>query len=902
MHQMGADVAKLLQKNYKMNFYSCTLQSIKSMPIFQVFKNNSRTTNQAIAFCILLIIIIVIFCIFAIKNARENQIDFWKKQLENVTLTLSLQTTQSIDTASIVLKNVVEEVNQSEFKDADDFRNKMASKEMYDLIRERKMGLGQIDVVSIIANNGDNINFSRSYPVKGINLSERDYFNAHKNDANIDIFISQPVRNKGNGNWTFYLSKRINCKEGTFVGLVLVGMSVSYVTQFYEKIAQNMGEGITINLFRDDFTLLARFPPKDNVIGDKFVESAAYRIIHKEKKTNDVIEMNNLRLTTGQVEYRLSAIRLIEKYPLVSVIVAPMSLVLEVWYAVAIKFIIIAIMGVIAILIGMRYFIRSLTLRDQGIAELARLKSLAEEANQTKSKFLATMSHEIRTPLNGILGMAQILLNQKGDDLQKNNHIQTIINSGKSLQTLLNDILDFSKVEAGKIELIESLVNPLELIQETHDLFAELAKSKKIDLTQVWLGPKDQYYLSDPMRLRQMLSNYVNNAIKFTDQGFVRIAAKEMNRDGNQAVLEFAVTDSGMGITDEEQKLLFQSFSQVNLTLKSVQAGSGLGLSIVASLVKLMNGNYGVYSTVGKGSTFWFRIPVQCLEMDDPKKKPDKVNPTPSLVAPVIKLEPCRILLVEDNITNRIVLSSMIQSIGRDVIIDEVENGQLAVDAYINYPDYDIVLMDIQMPVMDGIQASLKIREYEKQQGLKNVPIVAVTAYAFEEDRLNYKNLGMGFLPKPIEYEQLQKILTNWVRIATEELPSPKEAVIINSFMVFNKAGMLERLGGDSRLALSIIASTQQEMPKFIDRLFTLIQEGDWLGVKAITHTLKGLIKQIGGDYMADKIAKMDAQLKSGEYIDENAVRSMEIDYQDLLKEMKRQEFIDSADSNEVNL
>jgi signal transduction histidine kinase/CheY-like chemotaxis protein/HPt (histidine-containing phosphotransfer) domain-containing protein len=602
------------------------------------------------------------------------------------------------------------------------------------------------------------------------------------------------------------------------------------------------------------------------------------------------------------VEHRLSAMRLIEKYPLVSVIVAPMNLVLEVWYAVAFKIIIITMMGVIAILIGMRYFIRSLALRDQGIAELARLKSLAEEANQTKSKFLATMSHEIRTPLNGILGMAQILLNQKGDDLQKNNHIQTIINSGKSLQTLLNDILDFSKVEAGKIELIESLVNPLELIQETHDLFAELAKSKKIELTQVWLGPKDQYYLSDPMRLRQMLSNYVNNAIKFTDQGFVRIAAKEMNRDGNQAVLEFAVTDTGMGLSDEEQKLLFQSFSQVNLTLKSVQTGSGLGLSIVASLVKLMNGNYGVYSTVGKGSTFWFRIPVQCLEMDDPKKKQEQVNPIPTEVVPAIKLEPCRILLVEDNITNRIVLSSMIQSIGRDTIIDEVENGQLAVDAYIKYPDYDIVLMDIQMPVMDGIQASLKIREYEKQQGLKNVPIVAVTAYAFEEDRLNYKNLGMGFLPKPIEYEQLQKILINWVRIATEELPSPKEAVIVNSIMVFNKEGMLERLGGDSRLALRIIASTQQEMPKFIDQLFTLIQEGDWLGVKAITHTLKGLIKQIGGDYMADKITKMDAQLKLGEYINGEEIREIETDYQDLLKEMKRQKFIDSADLNEVNL
>jgi hypothetical protein len=866
------------------------------MPIFRVFKKNSRTTNQAIFFCSWLILAIILFGIIAIKTARDRQISFWKNQLENVTLTLALQSSQSIDTATIVLNNVVEEVYQSGFTDNADFRIKMSTLPMHNMIRDRRIGLGQIDVVSIIASNGDNLNFSRSYPVKGINLAERDYFKAHENDTNLEIHISEPVRNKGNGKWTFYLSKRVNDKQGEFVGLVLVGLSVDFLTEFYEKISKNMGKGITISLFRDDFTLLARYPSLDTAIGNKFVESAANRIINEEKKNQDVIEMNNIRLTTGKVEHRLSAIRRIDKYPLVSVIVAPMDLVLEAWYKIAFQLVMMILIGVIAIIIGMRYFIRSLLLRDQGMEELALLKTQAEQANQTKSKFLATMSHEIRTPLNGILGMAQILLNQKVSDAQKNQHIQTIINSGKSLQTLLNDILDFSKVEAGKVELVESPTSPEEIIKQVHDLYSELAKTKEITLQQVWLGPKNQYYLSDPTRLRQMLSNFVNNAIKFTDEGFVRIGAKEVSREGNQAVIEFAVTDTGMGISDEDQKVLFQSFSQVNLILQSVQAGSGLGLSIVASLVNLMQGKYGVSSTLGKGSTFWFRIPVQCLAMEEPKVYDPQTDETRE-----IKFLPCRILIVEDNLTNRMVLSSMIRSIDSEIIIDEVENGQLAVDAYIENRNYDLVLMDIQLPVMDGIVASRKIREFESQQGLKKVPIVAVTAYAYAEDRSKYLSLGMDFLAKPIEFEMLQKTLKSWLPIKSERIIPVKIQKQSDEIRVFDKESMLQRLGGDRRLALSIIQSTMNEMPKFIDQLYTLIQEGDWVGVKSITHTLKGLIKQVGGDYLADKITQLDYQLKMGEYFDEEVIRTIERDYHHLLQEMMNEEIIRTTDFNQEN-
>jgi CheY-like chemotaxis protein/HPt (histidine-containing phosphotransfer) domain-containing protein len=462
------------------------------------------------------------------------------------------------------------------------------------------------------------------------------------------------------------------------------------------------------------------------------------------------------------------------------------------------------------------------------------------------------------------------------------------------LQTLLNDILDFSKVEAGKVELVESPTSPHELIQEVHDLYSELAKTKQINLQQVWLGPKNQYYLSDPTRLRQMLSNFVNNAIKFTDEGFVRIGAKEISREGNQAILEFAVTDTGMGISDEDQKLLFQSFSQVNLKLQSVQAGSGLGLSIVANLVKLMHGKYGISSTLGKGSTFWFRIPVQCLVMED-----SKIFDAQDDVKRELKFQACRILLVEDNLTNRIVLSSMIGSIDSEIMIDEVENGQLAVDAYIKNRNYDLILMDIQLPVMDGIEASRKIRDYEIQRGLKKVPIIAVTAYAYAEDRSKYLSLGMDFLAKPIEFEQLQKTLMSWLTIKSERVITLKIQEQTNEVQIFDKESMLQRLGGDRRLALSIIQSTMNEMPKFIDQLYTLQQEGDWVGIKSITHTLKGLIKQVGGDYLADKIAQLDYQLKMGEYFDDEVIRTIEKDYYHLLEEMMKEDIIRSTDFNQ---
>ncbi len=862
-------------------------------------KRYSETANDVIWFGLGLILALIIFAVIAIQTARERQIEAWKRQLDNVTLTLALQTSQSIDTALVVLDTIVAEIDVLKIKNNDEFRVKMSSKLIFEKLQDRKAGLSQIDVVSVVANNGDNLNFSRYYPISPINLAERDYFKAHQSDPQLKLFISQPVKNKGNGKWTFYLSRRINDPNGQFLGLVIVGLSVDVLTDFYEKIANNMGPDITVNLFRDDFVLLARYPSKNEAIGTKNTQGAAYKLIYEQQKDSGIVELNTTRLSTGETQLRLSSVRTVWKYPLINVIVVPMDLILESWYKLAFQVSAITLLAIVAILFGVRYFVYSLNIREQGIKELQELKTAAEDANKTKSKFLAIMSHEIRTPLNGILGMAQFLLHQAVSEVDKNKYLNTIISSGKSLQTLLNDILDFSKVEAGKVELLESPISPLTLLKETELLFAELAKSKGLHLHYLWLGPNKQFYLADPLRLRQMLSNLTNNAIKFTDEGSVRIAAKEVMREGNQSILEFAITDTGMGISEENQKLLFQSFSQVNMSHASLQGGSGLGLSIVANLVTLMDGTYGVESTLGKGSTFWFRIPVQCLEANSDSLAIMTEDQGHQKGTERLDEAAGKILVVEDNATNQLVLSAMLSNLTPHVTVICVPNGRLAVDAYINDQTIDLILMDIQMPVMGGIEATKLIREHQQSQGLIKIPIVAVTAYAYADDRSKYLSLGMDFLAKPIEINQLKKILIDWLPKHVEDLSSSATpSVQTEHHEVFNKEAMLSRLGGDERLAVNITLSAIQEMPKFIDQLYTSIFEGDWVKVKLITHTLKGLVAQIGGEDLTQKITRLDNHLRNGEYIDHDSVQMIENGYHALVNEMIEQAFIKHSDIN----
>jgi len=406
---------------------------------------------------------------------------------------------------------------------------------------------------------------------------------------------------------------------------------------------------------------------------------------------------------------------------------------------------------------------RDITERKAAEQNLLEAKAAAEAANLAKSQFLATMSHEVRTPMNGILGMAQVLLMPGITEAERLDYARTILTSGQTLLKLLNDILDLAKIEAGKIELESLEMTPAQVLSQTQDLFGQSAQAKGLQIECEWTGPKT-HYLGDPHRLRQMLSNLVSNALKFTAHGSLKIQAREVSCTDDKATLEFSVSDSGIGIAPEKLGMLFQAFSQVDSSTARHFGGTGLGLSLVRTLAQLMGGEAGVQSEPGRGSRFWFRIralrlatrPVEELA---PGLPADTADPHASSAASV------RVLLVEDNADHRRLTALLLKQLGADVVL--AENGQQGLEAVTNGEAAQIILMDLHLPVLDGYVATAQIREWEQRSGQSRRTIIALTADAYQDDREHCLAVGMNeVLTKPVSLQTLKATLKRWLPTA----------------------------------------------------------------------------------------------------------------------------------------
>jgi signal transduction histidine kinase/CheY-like chemotaxis protein/HPt (histidine-containing phosphotransfer) domain-containing protein len=683
-----------------------------------------RSLGALAAITLALICTIIGTDLIFLQNLRESTLQTAEANLARYSLTLAENADRSFKSLDLVLSSVGDYLARKGVTDGTSFRQLTSDQETHFLLKEKIAGLPQVDAVTMIDARGKLINFSRYWPIPDVDISDRDYYKALKADPNLESFMSAPVLNRGSGTGNIYVARRLNDPNGEFMGMLLGAMSLQYLENFFGSTS--LGLDSTVSLVREDGTLLAHFPPTDQI--GMASSGSGQRALAAGGTVREVSPRDR--------RVRLRAASMLPNYPALIVVSQKEESALRSWRGMAMLLSAMSLISTIVVLAAAFLIARWWNRQEQ-------LIQAAETANAAKSTFLAMMSHEIRTPMNAVLGLATTLL-ETGLDTEQRRFVLAIHNAGDSLLEILNDILDFSKLESGQLSLEQIAFSADALVQNTLSIIGPRAAAKQLTIRTIGDPAVPPAMIGDAGRIRQILLNLVSNAVKFTSAGEIVVSTQCVSRDDRQTTIEWTVGDTGIGIAHDKIGSLFVNFVQADNSINRRFGGSGLGLAISKRLVEQMGGEIKVASTLGQGSTFSFRLTLPVAEQVVAPEQNDQAVYA-ALTARIAAFgRPLRMLIVDDNPTNRLVAARMLKDF--EIQTDTACDGAEAVTAA-NRFNFDLILMDVRMPEMDGLQATRVIRSHGATPA---VPIIAFTANAFPEDIEACRGAGMNdFVVKP---------------------------------------------------------------------------------------------------------------------------------------------------------